>query len=554
MLRRRVIPLVSLAVMALLAGVMTTSTRAQPASPKAPTSQDVGKKLLDSPAANFLTSPALAAVKMAASGNLNFSQQPARESEGAGPAALQRQIPPTAKKPSTFKNVQVNAAGADTNQLDQTTQSETAIAVAGSNVVVGFNDSQRTLLVLTAGSSLSGYAFSSDRGTTWQDGGTIPNRPGDVNLGDPWLASDKAGNFYYSTLYISSRPNRFGLDIGVAKSTDGGRTFSAPVMADTNATDLGFYLGDKDAIAAGVGAGGKGEALYVAWDDFVFDPATFIFTSGLPVSRSTDGGGTWTVVYADRIPLSGPGCSFQQYIGAMPLVDTSGTVYLAAERLFTENPNCVFPAPVKREIDSFVSKDGGQTWSSRSVISAVTSSTPDGFAFVVGPGKVIRNLELPTLGFTKGTLYAAWNDGAGGSSQVRVASSKDGVSWTQSAAVTTGPEDHLQPAMTADAQGVHILYYQINGDDTLDVYISNSPNGKNFSAGRVTTQSFPGVFTFPQFDPIIAFGYMGDYIAQATDGSRQYFAWGDNRNTIVNFLQPSGRNDPDVFYSSQTSE
>jgi hypothetical protein len=29
---------------------------------------------------------------------------------------------------------------------------------------------------------------------------------------------------------------------------------------------------------------------------------------------------------------------------------------------------------------------------------------------------------------------------------------------------------------------------------------------------------------------------MGDYMANVSDGSRQYFAWGDNRDKVTNFL------------------
>jgi len=71
--------------------------------------------------------------------------------------------------------------------------------------------------------------------------------------------------------------------------------------------------------------------------------------------------------------------------------------------------------------------------------------------------------------------------------------------------------------------------------------------GLTWSPTRVTTQSFPGVFTFPQFDPIIRFGYMGDYIANVSDGTHQFFAWGDNRDIATDFLWPNGRHDPDVF-------
>ncbi len=42
---------------------------------------------------------------------------------------------------------------------------------------------------------------------------------------------------------------------------------------------------------------------------------------------------------------------------------------------------------------------------------------------------------------------------------------------------------------------------------------------------------------------------MGDYISVVSDGSTQYFAWGDNRGRVTNFLHPTGRNDPDVFFA-----
>ena len=65
----------------------------------------------------------------------------------------------------------------------------------------------------------------------------------------------------------------------------------------------------------------------------------------------------------------------------------------------------------------------------------------------------------------------------------------------------------------------------------------------------VTTHSFPGVENNPQFDPLIVYAYMGDYIANVSDGTHRYYAWGDNRNSVTNFLWPQGRHDPDVFFA-----
>ncbi len=111
----------------------------------------------------------------------------------------------------------------------------------------------------------------------------------------------------------------------------------------------------------------------------------------------------------------------------------------------------------------------------------------------------------------------------------------------------------MQPALSADSSGLHLLYYQRNPNNTLDVLGGQLHQRRrtSFTTTRVTSVSFPGVFTDPQFDPIIAFGYMGDYIANVTNGTTRYYAWGDNRDTVKNFLWPQGRHDPNVYFAHQ---
>lgn len=368
-----------------------------------------------------------------------------------------------------------------------------------------------------------------------------------MNLGDPWLTSDRAGNLYYSTL--ADDAFNFNLDVGVAKSTDGGKTWSDPVPVTRPPIDI-FYSGDKDAMAAGPNPSRPArDNIYVAYDDFSFDLNTGAFNIGLPVARSTDGGATWQISYADRFDANTfPGCSFAQYIGAVPIVASDGTLYVASEKISADDPDCTGVPPTFSEW-IFKSTDGGQTFGPGVHISDVTTSVPDGL-LKLGPGQYMRNLEFPTMAFLGGALYVAWNDGASGHSHIRIAKSTDGgQTWSLSWA-TQGSNDELQPSLTGDS-ALHLLYYRRNNDNTLDVFVANSTNGSGFPASRVTTVSSPGVFTIPQFDPIIAFGYMGDYIGSASNGTNQYFAWGDNRDTVTNFMWPNGRHDPDVFFARQ---
>jgi hypothetical protein len=560
MVHRRLLTV--LAIGAVMAGASAIGGAAGPAQ-KPLTSQEIAKTILSK--GTQLTGQVRAGLEMIArgdrqlgsngstDGSLTAAANKANQSQGGNQEAG-----------GGLQNVLVNNPGEDSHQTDQTTQSETTVAVHGKNVVVGFNDSQVALgFALTAGLDLTGYAYSSNGGKTFTDGGGLPNRPGEQNLGDPWLGSDRNGNFYFSNILINVDPfTGFSYDIGVAKSTDGGRTFSAPVKADTQPEAAMNYTSDKPALATGRDPSmASRDNTYVVWDDFVFDFTTFTQTNGLPVARSFDGGASYQVTYADRLAQGGKtGCSFSQFFGSSILVDPrDGTLYVAATKLAIDDPGCNFPPPTFSHV-VYKSTDGGQTFGPGTVISDVTPPTPTAL-LKLGPHQYMRLAEFPNLSMDPaGNLYDSWNDGATGKSHIRLAKSSDGgATWgcptaqPSSCWVTTGANDEVQPAISADASGVHDLYYKRNADNTLDVIVANSTNGgASWAFKRVTSQSFPGVYTFPQFDGAgLAPAYMGDYIANTSNGTNQYFAWGDNRNIVTNFMWPQGRHDPDVFFAQQ---
>jgi hypothetical protein len=366
-----------------------------------------------------------------------------------------------------------------------------------------------------------------------------------VNLGDPWLASDRSGNMYYGTLMLGV----FSLEVGVAKSGDGGKTWTQPVDVVPKQGAATFYEGDKDSMTVGPDPGQPSrDNVYITWDDFVFTPKHFF--TGLPVAHSYNGGKTFSLVYADRIDNS-QGCSFAQYFGAQPVVDPAdGTLYVAAEKITVDDPNCTGAPVVFSEVIT-KSSDGGKTFGPVVKIADLSESTLNSIGLFLGPGRIMRLADFPTPALFDGDVYVAWNEPEGSHIHIKVAKSTDGGDHWTVADATSGFGDEVQPALTGDSSGLHLLYYERNKDNTLDVYVANSTNGSVFSPKLVTTQSSPGVFTFPQFDPIIAFTYMGDYIANVSDGTHQYFAWGDNRDTVTNFIYPSGRADPDVFFARQ---
>src|SRR5215475_8449752 len=308
-------------------------------------------------------------------------------SPGSSPAgvSVRRQSRPAtgggAQLQPAFTNVRVNDPSLDTHEPDQTTQSETSIAVAGSRVAVGYNDSQQTGLFLTAGSDLAGYSYSTVGDATITDGGTNPNTPEFVNLSAPWLASTRSGDMYYSELSFDLF--NFNLDVAVAKSTDGGKTFGTPVPVFRPPFSV-FYEGDKPALATGRDPAVKArDNLYAAWDDFSFNTVNGKFFAGLPVASSTDGGATWHLAYAKRFDLTNVrGCSFKQFIGATPIVNRAdGTLYVVAERLMVNDPKCK-GAPEQRSEWIFRSTDGGKTFGPGVRIAGVIGAVPDDLLFL----------------------------------------------------------------------------------------------------------------------------------------------------------------------------
>jgi hypothetical protein len=554
-----------LVVVALVLLALSGGTSAQTAAPA--DRAQAARDLLASPAAQFITPMGLMTLAAMAGVNPALGAAAATGDHDAAQAIRRPSTPPEAAiAPSRLENVRVNDPRKDVHQPDQTTQSETTIAVTGSRVVVGFNDSQQALLVPTAGASLSGYAYSTDGGESFVDGGALPNTGGCINSGDPWLATDRGDTVYYSNLVFCTR----GGFVGVARSTDGGRTFSPPTVILPQSVPP-FFFADKPALTVGADPVTRSQDnLYDAWDDFSVASADAegggggggggpVQLSGLAVARSIDAGGHWSVTYAAHVPLLQPcpgnprASAFTQYLGAQPFVDpATGVLFVASEKISVTCPSSPTAPPNPRTLSQvvFASTDGGQHFGPGTKIADAVFSLPSG-ALELAPGRLMRNADFPTLAMLGSSLFAAWNDGRTGRSHIVLSRSSDGVHWSGPVAVTSGSGDELQPAMSSDGANLEIAYYHRNPDNTLDVHLASSSDGSSFTFRRVTDRSFPGALTFPQADPVIAPAYMGDYIANVAAAGHRYFAWGDNRDVVTDLLYPQGRPDPDVFLARQ---
>ncbi len=497
-------------------------------------------------------------------------------------------------------NVLVNDPSLDTPEF--TTQSETTLAVHGSTICAGYNDTGAGPFP----SSLSGFSRSGDLGATWSDQGvTAPQ----LHLGDPALAVHQAsGTFYYAQLALAggSDPTLNAVSIiAVSRSTDDCRSFlpdtanASPTAArasicaaparrecsfcrrnsdcDTrpeagDGVCMGADFEDKPWIAVDNSGGPRDGSVYVCWSRFV-DALPGNTTKGeLRFSRSTDAGRS----FADDQALSVPSDGFP--FGCHIAIGADGEVYVA-----WSDRSADFPIRFRRSLD------GGVTWDAPVQVNTVPIRHP-GTDRVVACGSTTIcgtpvSIERPTLngdvrmasqawmavdtagGPFTGNIYVAWAHDPPGlidNSDIFLSRSADGgLTWSLELQVAGGtPTDEFEPFVIVGGMGtLSIAWYDRRNDLTnntaIDVYTTFSRDGG--ATVDAPTRLTDVTFAVPpltgqatrsgNFDPAASSCYMGEYIAGTADTENFYYAWGDNRNTVVSFSYPGGRPDADVYFA-----
>jgi hypothetical protein len=331
-------------------------------------------------------------------------------------------------------------------------------------------------------------------------------------IGDPVMTYDSIGNIYYAQLYQIG--SLYG--IWVAKSTDKGLTFSAPVSAWSSTVGLS----DKEWLVADQTSGPYSNNLYLGWRQFG--------SSGMRVVRSTNGGVTWS----SPVSLSGDQ-------GAYVCVGANGSI---------QGGNVYFGCISGSSIRVYTSSDGGVSFSAG--VSAVTG--------ISGPGTVcagrytmkncIRTDYMPRMAadnsYTSSrgnvyVVYAANPPGADLADVYLARSTNSGATWSaplkiNDDATTT---DQWMPAITVDkiTGKVFVLWYDSRNDPTGNLLTEmwgthSTDGGVTFAANYKISNA--------QFNPnAMAVGqpggenYMGDYIGNSSvTSSTSINSYMDGRN------------------------
>lgn len=340
-----------------------------------------------------------------------------------------------------------------------TTNSENSIAANGSQVVAGWNDG-KGFSVSPGG---SGFAYSSNGGLTFTDGGVPPVTAPALYFGDPSLTVDYNGNFYYANLFSNDGVNVNCITVNHGKFTGPAFAFDPPVIVAGPDNVNGL---DKEWIAADKVNGN----VYVTYTRFLAAGGNQI-----EFTRSLDQGATWSPPLVISNPVT------ESVQGSRVAVGPSGeiqVIYFVYDNATQNNY-----MRTRRSID------GGLTWGAE-----VTLPTgPNGIFSNYGSGPAgfnrARGIGFPSLtidrsgGPNNGRVYATWEetfnyyfDPIGSLGVVNEVESNN----TQATAnpITIGQEIHGNLPNTADLD-----FYSFNGvagDKVILYLVPGSPSADGF--------------------------------------------------------------------------
>ncbi len=410
-------------------------------------------------------------------------------------------------------------------------QKEPSIAVFGARIVVGWNDETISFgQTLRGAKSGVGYGFSTDGGATFWDVGTI----GGQNWGgDPSLAVDRAGNFYFGRLDLvpgSTTSDR----IAVFKSTDGGATFpqSSTVSSASPA------LTDKPMIAVDNTGGQFDGTVYASWTIARSNVQTIWF------SRSTNGGTS----FSEPIQLSDGGRDQNSF----PAVGPNGDLYVLWSDLVSGN---LF---IRKSTNGGVSFAPAVLVATASLLGELESETAQYCGRVLKGS--IRVQSSPSIavdrsgGPNNGMVYVVFGShgaGADGADVYLTRSRDGGATWSTPSRLnddTTSNDQWLPFVAVAPNGSVAVSWYDRRRDDQnllIDLFMRiSSTGGASFGPNlKITEVSFPppGINRTLGFPPYTC--YFSSYNFMTSDMSNFYVVWTDNRRVKSSMI------DSNIFFA-----
>ena len=268
------------------------------------------------------------------------------------------------------------------------TQSEVSMAAIGDNVLLAYNDGQG---IVGTRSHTQGYAWSTNGGQSFTDGGAPPNPPGWLWDSDPVVAvNETTGEFWYLGLNSAIVSGLNGIALVKATFSGGAIVWGTPRMV--RAADDYEVMLDKPWMTVDPASG----RLYVVYTAF----GAFAPTDTIEIQSSSDGGLTWSVPLA----LSDP--ADDGYVqGARVAIGPASEVY-ATWYVIGRDATFADTFPMRK------STNGGASFTPAATAASVFTNFSSGAPGFNRP----RGIGFPTLavdrsnGPRRGRVYVGWQE------------------------------------------------------------------------------------------------------------------------------------------------
>ena len=398
---------------------------------------------------------------------------------------------------------------------------------------------------LTYAFSLAAY-YSFDGGQSWNESPPLGLLDDWTGVSDPTLAFDSLGNVFLLGLPFGNNGPADLRGMVAYKSTDGGKTWSAPDhIHDVLGDDKQWIAADTNPLSPYYGN------VYGCWD------SSGVGTSKLCFTKTTDHGTTWTNSLINGIPGISDSGSPELNVGR------DGTIYIVWWNAGSA-------------IKFTKSTDGGDTFAAPQFVANGIHQIP-----LMGklPGSKFRNGSYATACCGTGQNFVvAWADLREGPARIYFNQSSDGgATWqypttgTPGAPMLTGPlssgssQHDFHPQLASTPKGeVGCAFYEFGPQgvgeffaNLIDVYLAvSTDNGKTFpNRAKVTDQAWDPTVNevWAHGDPNLTF--IGEYFG--FDASRLGFFpfWTDTRTgTQEMFVSRIAVNPADVIIRDSSTD
>jgi hypothetical protein len=420
-----------------------------------------------------------------------------------------------------------NVASRGGCEPDTLVEPDVAVSPFNSNIQIAVAHDCR---FATGGAVDIAYAWTHDGGAHWHNAAVpgLTRAVGGVwaRASDPVVAFGPDGSVYISSLVFDlTCPG----GIAVSRSVNGGATFGKPVLAHvsnvcTFSDDKNWLVVDTQPQSPFYGR------IYQFWTAFLSTKSGLPIGSPQAVRWSDDQGRTWSAT-----SFLGPRNENDQ--NSQPVIQPDGTIIdtymFFGNQSAGEGPNGHTQRIVREHGHSIrvaagsgvrlvtrTSRDGGATWSARSVVAHNIGG---------GPADIRCCLPLTTGDPATGRLFTVWNaNGPGTRDAVELSSSADGQHWSPPVQVTHGNSATVQYINAAVAAGHGRVFVSYGARNT-------ARNGGNIIQQELTWSSNGGA----SFGPPVALGppsnlrfaavagarFPGDYTGLSLTSSRLTAVW-----------------------------